>query len=338
MNSKNTASKNSNTTQDNPKQKGLSIGQMLMINQLKDEGMKSRAIGAIVGVSKTTVNNLLNGRSDARAKATAEVIKETTKEGARVLLFDLEVAGDIGLFFGRFKINMSQESVVKKGGYILCASWKTLGGTNVESMYLTPEEIEVGNDSRIVEKMHELYSEASAVLCHNSKGYDHRVLQARSAYWDMPALPLVKVLDTLELAKRALRLPSNKLGGIAAYFNLPLKMDHSGISLWVNVQAGDIASMKTMVEYCKQDVVVLEAVWEKLKHTGKSGSDFNAALYYSDNEYRCRTCGSDNVDKTGRTVTTSSSIFEEYICMDCGALHRSKTNLLSKAKREKLLV
>jgi transcriptional regulator with XRE-family HTH domain len=323
-----------NKDKSNRTSKGLTEGQVTSIKQLKADGFASRYIASLIGVSKTTVNNLLNGRSDSKDKVQVKEIKD----GARVLLFDLEVAGDIGLFFGRFKINMSQESVVKKGGYILCASWKKLGSSSVESIHLTPGEIEVGNDSRIVEKLHELYSESDAVLCHNSKGYDHRVLQARSAYWDMPALPLVKVLDTLELAKRALRLPSNKLGSIAAYFNLPLKMDHSGISLWVNVQAGDVSSMRTMVEYCKQDVVVLEAVWDKLKHTGKSGSDFNSAIYHSDSKQRCRTCGSDDISKTGRTVSTSSSVFDEYICNDCGALHRGKLNKLSKTKRESLLV
>jgi transcriptional regulator with XRE-family HTH domain len=170
--------------------KGLTEGQIALIKQLKAEGFASRYVAALVGVSKTTVNNFLNGRSDSKAKVKEKQIP-VLKEGAKVLLYDLEVAGDIGLFFGRFKINMSQESVVKKGGYILCASWKKLGSSSVESIHLTPGEIEVGNDSRIVEKLYELYSESDAVLCHNSKGYDHRVLQARSAYWDMPALPLV---------------------------------------------------------------------------------------------------------------------------------------------------
>lgn len=289
---------------------------------LKKLGQSSRQIAETLGVGKSTVNN--------------HVAKIPT--GPRILFYDLEVSGDIGLFFGRHKINISQEAIVKKGGFILCASWKYQGSKKVNSIHLTQSEVLLGDDSRIVEKMRNLYFDSDAVICHNSKGYDHKVLQARGAYWDMPALPLVKVLDTLELARRNLRLPSNKLGSIAAYFNLPLKMDHSGISLWVSVQSGNHAAMMTMVDYCKQDVVVLEEVYNKLKQTGKAGSDFNAAMYFNDDVTRCRTCGSDNVEVTGRTIVTSSSGYEEYICLDCGSLHRSKTSSTSKEKRKTLLV
>jgi transposase-like protein len=317
-----------------------------------DAGFSSRRIAGIVGVSKSTVNNYI------AANALSELFKpefnfnrlpelqyhpdevafKKSKQGPRVLLFDLEVAGDIGLFFGRRKINISQDAIVTKGGYILCASWKYLGDSSVQSIHLTQDEVLSGDDFRITQKLYDLYSDADAVLCHNSKGYDHKVVQSRGAYWDMPALPTVKVLDTLELTRKNLRLPSNKLDSIAAYFNLPLKLDHSGISLWVNVQSGDEVAMQNMVEYCRQDVVVLEAVWNKLKQVGKAGSDFNAALYFSDEVVRCRTCGSENVEKTGRTSSTSSSVYDEYQCGDCGSVHRNKITNTLTGKRKNLLV
>lgn len=325
-----------------------------LILALSDLGWSSRKIAHVADVSKSTVNNYIAAAA-LREQFAAYVgdkqevpqpqydpkdvaFNQPEKQGPRILFYDLEVAGDIGLFFGRHKINISQEAIVKKGGFILCASWKNLGEESVESIHLTKDEVEAGDDSRIVEKLRKLYEESDAVICHNSKGYDHKVLQARSAYWDYPALPLVKVLDTLELAKRNLRLPSNKLGSIAAYFNLPLKMDHSGVSLWVGVQSGDVAAMATMVEYCKQDVVVLEEVYNKLKQTGKAGSDFNAAMYFEDNAIRCRTCGSDDLEATGRTVVTSSSTYDEYVCLGCGSVHRSKVNKTNKEKRKCLLV
>jgi len=325
-----------------------------LILALSELGLSSRKIAHIADVSKSTVNNYIAAAAlrehfDDCVEGSPEVpelqynpkdvaFDKPKKQGPRILFYDLEVAGDIGLFFGRHKINISQEAIVKKGGFILCASWKNLGEKTVDSIHLTKEEVEAGNDSRVVEKLRQLYRESDAVICHNSKGYDHKVLQARSAYWDFPALPVVKVLDTLELAKRNLRLPSNKLGSIAAYFNLPLKMDHSGISLWVGVQSGDVNAMTTMVEYCKQDVVVLEEVYNKLKQTGKAGSDFNAAMYFEDNTPRCRTCGSDNLEATGRAVVTSSSTYDEYVCLGCGSVHRGKVNKTSKEKRKCLLV
>lgn len=327
------------------------IKQILALSEL---GLSSRKIAHIIGVSKSTVNNYI--AAAALREQFADYVQDHSKvpelqydpkdvafnqpkkQGPRVLLFDLEVAGDIGLFFGRRKINISQDAIVNKGGYILCASWKYLGDTSVESIHLTKDEVLIGDDSRITRKLYELYSKSDAILCHNSKGYDHKVVQARGAYWDMPALPTVKVLDTLELTRKNLRLPSNKLDSIAAYFNLPLKLDHSGISLWVNVQSGDEVAMCNMVQYCRQDVVVLEAVWNKLKQVGKAGSDFNASLYFTDEVVRCRTCGSENITPTGRSVSTSSSIYNEHLCGDCGSVHRGKSSRTTPQKRKTLLV
>ena len=93
-----------------------------------------------------------------------------------------------------------------------------------------------------------------------------------------------------------------------------------------------------MVEYCKQDVVVLEKVWHKLKQVGKAGTDFNAALYYEDDKVRCKVCGSHDLVATGRTVYTGASAYDEIICNSCGSVARSKGNKLTKEKRKSLLV
>lgn len=298
------------------------------ILELKSKGLSSRQIANKLDISKSGINYFL-----AR-----EQPKDVSYSAPRILLFDLETAADISLHFGRWKQNISQKNVVKSGGYILCAAWKYLGDTKVSSLSLTPEEIENGDDSRIIAAFFELYEDADAVVAHNSKGFDHKILQARATANYFPALPVVKVLDTLEIAKKSFRLPSNKLGDVAEYFGLETKLDTSGITLWKEVQLGSKQAMKDMLQYCEQDVVVLEQVYLRIRHAGKAGSDFNAGLYYNDEKLRCRTCGSDDIHSTGRVAATSLSLFEEYRCDSCGAVHRNRTSTTTKSKRKNLVM
>ena len=316
--------------------------QVESINKLKTQGLSGREIAKRLGLSKSGVNYTLakfgfDGYSTRKPEKGTNVSE--MGKGAKILLFDFETAADVVLTFGRFKQNISQASVIKKGHYILCASWcYSDSTTNIESIALTPEEIATSDDSRIVAKFWDLYEQSNAVVAHNSLGFDHKILQARVAYHGYPSLPSVKVLDTLVQCKKAFRLPSNKLGDVAEYFGLETKLDTGGITLWKEVQSGDVQAMKRMLSYCEQDVNVLAQVYERVKAFGNMGSSFNAGLYHEGNQKRCRTCGSADLELTGRTVDTTVSRFTEYRCAECGAVHRDRESLVTTNDRKKLLM
>lgn len=312
--------------------------QQAKIQELKSKGLSSRKIADKLGISKSGVNEYLGklgyeGHSPKPKKGSF-----VPKEGAKILLFDFETAADVSLTFGRWKQNISQSAIVKQGHFILCSSWKFRGEKEIHSVHLTPEEIALGDDSKIVAVMWDLYAQSNAVVAHNSQGFDHKVLQGRCAYHGYPALPSVKVLDTLVQCKKAFRLPSNKLGDVASYFGLETKLDTGGMSLWKDVQSGSKEAMERMLDYCKQDVNVLDQVYEKVKAFGNMGSTFNAGLYYDDDKMHCKTCGSTDLEDTGRTIDTSLSRFTELRCADCGAVHRVRTSITTKEDRSKLLM
>jgi len=219
----------------------------------------------------------------------------------------------------------------------LCASWRWLGSNVKESIYLTPKEVLAKDDSRIVAKLFELYEDADAVLAHNSQGFDHKVVQTRAIYNGFSPLPQVKVLDTLQLVKKYLKLPSNRLDAIGEFFGLGRKVSTGGIRLWREVQEGDEEAMEKMVEYCLQDVDLLYEVYLRTRQLGRAGSDFNAALYFDDDLVRCRVCGSSDVEVTGRRIQTSLNAFDEVRCNECGAVHRHRESTTSKQKRKSLL-
>lgn len=305
------------------------------IVDLKLAGWSSREIASALGISKSGINGLFQ-RGVPLQYNPQEVAFKTT--GPKVLIFDTETAAATALTFGRFKVNLSQDNILDNGGWILCACWRWLGEYETHSIYLTPDEVKAKDDSRIVAKLFELYEEADAVLAHNSLGFDHKVVSARALYNNFPPLPKVKVLDTLALAKKHFKLPSNRLDSIGEFLGLGRKLSTGGIQLWRQVQEGDVEAMQKMTTYCEQDVDLLYDIYIRLRPYGSAGSDYNAALYYNDDQIRCRTCGSTDVEHTGRNVTTSVSIFEEVRCNECGAVHRTRTSTTSKEKRKSLIV
>lgn len=299
---------------------------IVQILDMKANGLSSRDIASALGVSKSGVNDLYKRITT----------KPVNAEGAKILLYDLETSAAEVYVFGRFKQYVNDKAIKKEGGRILCFSYKWLGSGTVSSFQMTEQEIANNDDSRLVAELIDLYSQADAVVAYNLQGYDDRVSQTRALANGYGALPTVKKLDPFLQAKKKLKLPSNSMNNVAAYFGLELK-NSTNMELWVKVQQGDKAAMKEMVDYCEQDVNVLEQVYYLLQPLGNVKTDFNASLYYNDNLIRCRTCGSSEINPTGKTVTTSLSLFDEYKCSNCGAIHRNRTSTTTKEKRKSLL-
>lgn len=296
------------------------------ILEQKNQGLSSRQIANNLGIGKTSVNKYVALTQQKRE--TAEPLK------LRIAVLDIETSASKVYCFGRFDQNITQNAVAEEGGKILVACWKWLGDTEVQRLYMTPTEIANQDDSSIVAILYDLYEKADAIVMHNGKKFDHRMVQTRGVYHGYGKLPTIKVIDTLEMAKKVLRLPSNKLDSIGAYFGLGRKEVTTGIDLWKRVQENEEGAMKEMVSYCIQDVELLEAVYYQLQALGTTG--FNAGQYFNDDKIRCRSCGSHNVSNTGRHVHTGVGKYEELQCNDCGHTQRGSQTVNTKEKRKSL--
>jgi len=301
-----------------------------IIKHFSEDGLSGRYIASLLGLGKSTVNDYLNS-------LTKDMLKQSldTTKGPKILLYDLETAPALAYTFGRWKQNISQDAIKQEGNWIICASYKWLGDTEVKSIVF-PAEVAEQKDVSIVAELWELYEQADAVVAHNSLGFDHKILQARCMINGFPSLSSVKVLDTLQMAKKNFRLGSNKLDSIADILDIGRKKQTGGIKLWIDVLNGDEAALATMVDYCNQDTVLLEQVFLRLRSYGLA-SNFNAAHYHADSVERCPTCGSDNLSFTGKTVFTDVSEFTEKICNSCGSRHRTRKAVNTKEKRQALL-
>lgn len=310
----------------------LDLNTINNIVELSQSGYSSRAIAEVVGVCKSTVNNCLN-KVKTVVDDTPANYKEESSEGPRILLYDLETAPALSYNFGRWKQNISQDGIAQEGGWIICAAYKWLGE---ESSTLIVGDIEDQSDKSLVQQLWSLYKNADAVVCHNALGFDHKVLQTRCIVNELPPLPYVKVLDTLQMAKKNFKFPSNKLDSIADILKIGRKKQTGGIKLWIDTMQGDEQALDKMLQYCQQDTELLESIYLKLRSWG-TASNFNSAHYHSDEEERCPVCGSTDILDTKRTVFTDVSEFTEKVCYTCGSRHRTRKPLNSKEKRGSLL-
>lgn len=300
--------------------------QVFNILALNEQGWSSRKIATELGISKSGVNYLL-------ARSNTDTIAEPT-EGARFLFMDFETSAALVYCFGRHKQFINQDAVVKEGGRLLMGGYAY--NDDPTEVFVDTQDIILGDDYAICKFFHDLIFDADVIVAHNLKGFDLKMLNNRMVANGLPPLNKVQMIDTLEIAKKHFRLPSNKLDSIAAYYNIGRKVSHEGMSMWVKVQAGDQEAIDKMVEYCHGDVQLLREVFYKLRSSGLV-SAFNAGHYFSDGEYHCRACGSINLGYTGRYVYTPVNKFKEVRCFECGYVQRDRKAHTTKDERALLL-
>jgi hypothetical protein len=297
------------------------------IIDLKLKGFSSRNIARMTGYGKTTVNDVFKDYS---------VKKTSNKTLARILFLDVETTADIVATFGRRNVNISEGNIIQQGNQLISAAFGFYEDDYVVSVATQFDnyQIDEEGEKEMLKVIVDYLEQSDVVVIHNAR-FDLGTIQQRMLHYGMGRLPTVKVVDTLQIARKYLQLRSNKLDSITKYFNLSNKMDNEGIGLWIKVQAGCPKALETMREYNAKDVEALKDVYRKFVPLN---SGVNFGLFTHDSSHVCTSCGSDNVSKTGRLVHTSVSSFEEFECNDCGAKMRGRVNVIPKEQRKNLLV
>jgi DNA polymerase III epsilon subunit-like protein len=310
------------------------------IIQFKQQGKGSRWIAEYFEVSKSFVNDLykkwlLQSAQPQRdySKDYAEVV---SVRKPKILFLDIETTADIVATFGRFKVNIGESNIVQQGNQVATAVWKFKDSNEIMGGYseFTNYEISEHSEKQLLTDLVEAISESDIVVIHNAR-FDLGTIQHRMLHYGMGRLPSVKVIDTLMISRKYLKLRSNKLDSITKYFGLSNKLENSGINLWIKVQQGDVEAREQMLEYNIGDVRALEDVYDKFVALNQG---VNLSVYTRLDQKACTSCGSTNVQHTGRNVTTGVSMFDEYECSDCGAKMRGRTNKLTKEQRQNILM
>ncbi len=153
---------------------------------------------------------------------------------------------------------------------------------------------------------------ADAIVAHNGEQFDMRVIRGRMLKYGMLPPKPVKIIDTLKIARKHFKLPSNRLDALGAYLGVGRKLVHTGYNLWKGVLAGDKKAWKMMRRYNAQDVELLYRVYMKLRNwTGDQTYQLYPHGY-------CGACGSGALQARG-TYRTKTLTKARLCCTKCGS-------------------
>ncbi len=246
----------------------------------------------------------------------------------KILMVDIETAPAVAWVWGLFNQNIGINQIAE-AGRTLCfaAKWYNERGVAFSSEWGAGHE-------EMIRHAWELLDVADLVCHYNGTKFDVPTLNREFIKYGMTPPSPYRQIDLLRTVRKQFRFQSNKLDFVCDQLGLGKKHATGGFELWKGVMAGDPKSQKRMATYNKQDVKLLEVLYDEL--TPWLSRTPNLGVYIDDDNIRCIRCGSEAVVKNG-TVKLQAGKYQQYTCGDCGTHSRGATNLLSVEKRANLL-
>ena len=238
----------------------------------------------------------------------------------KVLLFDIETTPNVTYAWRPNQRFIPKEMHVRPG-YMLGWAARWHGQRHTSSMFLDGPHARKGEDAKVVAGLLEMVSKADAIVAHNLKGFDLPYLRSRCIYHGFDPVPPVTLIDTLELSRKTFNLPYHNLDYLATYLEVDAKKHKVDFDLWIGCMEGDGAAIAKMKRYCRQDVLVLERVYDRLFPHIRNLPRLADAQH--DNQMACPYCSSSNMQKRG-VRRTNVSTFQRWQCNDCRRYSRSR--------------
>jgi DNA polymerase elongation subunit (family B) len=179
----------------------------------------------------------------------------------------------------------------------------------------------VVTESELAEVAHGLLDHADIVVAHNGDRFDVKKLQAKIKQYGLQPPSPFKTVDTLKIVRNHFAFSGNKLADLANTLGLANKMETEGFKLWLKCMAGDAKAWKTMEEYNKQDIAVLEQLYIELRPWMPRHP--NLAVFNASGRPVCGSCGSHHL-KINKTYPTNTGTYTLYKCSACGGYTRSR--------------
>ena len=226
---------------------------------------------------------------------------------SKILFYDIESAPNLAYVWGKYEQDVIS---FKEEWFMMSFAYKWQGkpvhayGLSSFSGY-KPHSTD---DKQLVKKLHETPSEADVIIAHNGNKFDIRKSNARFIYYNLPPIPPTKFIDTLLIARKYFMFNSNKLDDLCRYLGIGKKVHTGGFDLWQGCMEGKRKSWGTMLTYNKNDVIILEKLYNKLL-------PWTQTITSSKNI--CTLCKGTHFNKHGYYFTNSKK-YTRLQCQDCG--------------------
>ena len=231
------------------------------------------------------------------------------------LFFDIETSPNIGLFWeAGFKKTISPDNIIKERS-IICICYKWEDQKEVYSLNWDQEQ----DDKELLQKFIEVANTADELVGHNGDKFDLAWIRTRCLFHGISMFPMYITIDTLKTARSKFKFNSNKLDYIAKYLGVGRKIK-TDFNLWKDiVLKKDAVAMKKMIKYCKQDVVILEKVYDLLQPHMIQKTHYG--VVFNQDRTSCPECGSDDLAFMKRRVSSTGLRKIQYQCRTCFIYH-----------------
>ena len=227
----------------------------------------------------------------------------------KILLLDIETSPNLAHVWGLWQQNVGTNQLLE-ASEVMC--WAAKWYDNKEVMFMSNQ---TSSHTHMISVMHSLLDEADVVVHYNGKKFDIPTLNKEFLLYGYAPPSPYKQIDLLRVVRSNFKFPSNKLDYVAQRLGVGKKVKHEGHEVWIKCMNKDPQAWKKMERYNKQDVVLLEKVYDILLPWIKSHPNHNL---YVDDGHVCTNCGSSHLIKRGFNRTVGG-VYQRYQCTDCGS-------------------
>ena len=233
----------------------------------------------------------------------------------RILTIDIETAPAVVETWSLHNAYIGIEQV-REPGRILGFGWKWYGQPKVQWT-----SIQHGTSAEMIEVARDILHDADLVITYNGDSFDLKHLNREIILAGLTPPSKVKSIDLYRTVKNRFKFQSNKLDFVAQQLGVGAKASTGGYGLWKGCMEGDPAAWAKMGRYCRQDVRVTEALYDRLRPW--IANHPNVALWADRGTGRmCPTCGSHLLQQRG-LQRTIAAVYVRYQCQGCGSWSRA---------------
>jgi len=249
----------------------------------------------------------------------------------KILIVDIETAPNLAFVWGLWKNNVGINQI-KEYMHVMSYAAKWLCEDKI--VY---KESRTNKDKTLIKSLVKLFDEADIVVAHNGKKFDFPTVMARAIVHNIAPPSPYKVVDTLLVARREFRFPSNSLAALAIQFKVSGKLEHKafpGFALWSECLKGNPEAWDEMKAYNIQDIVTLEEVYLKMLPWMRYHP--NVGVFDAKEEAVCPKCGGTHLHFRGYSYTNVGK-YHRFQCQDCNGWGRTRFTILEKDKSKALV-
>jgi len=268
--------------------------------------------------------------SQAKIDRARASVLQPSGPGPHVLLYDIEnMAAEIYAW----SIWNTNAIRIKHHPYLLSNAYKWYADPEDDSIQFDglwdDPKFKPGqrDDEYLALRLHALFDMADVTVAHNGDKFDKRKTNARFMQHDLGPPSPYRTIDTKKENARYTAQLSNALDNLAQQWEIGAKKQHMGFDLWLGCAQGEKMYTDLMEEYNRHDIVLLEAVYEKLMPwIGSPGQATSLNRGMWSDKMVCPKCGHDKLIKRGFHRTLVSE-FQTWQCKACKGYSRDRKRM-----------